>query len=103
MEIRINVREGNFNSYVVEAWHKLAENNAQGLYFDLAKVSETCSGITSPDLVKNNRGINALHLEQKQSNYELFKLLNDERTRWSVEICKRCGYMAYIFTIEKGE
>ena len=102
MEITINVKEVRFSDYVVERWHEQLENgDAKGLYDDLIKVSETCIGITSPDLLTNGGGgLNGTHFKQSNKTYDFYCLLKGE-CNWSVTTGKRRGYTAYIFTIAK--
>lgn len=102
MEITINVKEELFSDYVVESWHELlARGEAKALYDDFVKTSETCSGITSPDLLANNGGgLNGTHFKQSTKTYDLFCLMK-EGCKWSVTTGKRRGYIAYCFTITK--
>ena len=102
MEITINVKEERFSNYVVERWHEQLENgDAKGLYDDLIKVSETCGGITSPDLLTNNGGgLNGTHFKQSNKTYDFFCLTKGV-CKWSVTAGKRRGYMAYNFTINQ--
>jgi hypothetical protein len=102
MEITINVKEERFSNYVVERWHEqLEKGDAKGLFDDLIKVSETCSGITSPDLLTNSGcGLNGTHFKQSNKTYDFFCLLKGG-CKWSVTVGKRRGYMAYNFTINQ--
>ena len=103
MKITINVKESHFSDYAVERWHKLLESNeAKKLYQDLVHTSETCSGISSPDLLTNKEGgLNGTHFKQSNRTYDFFCLTKRECS-WSVARYARRGYAAYEFTIESN-